>query len=438
MEIDEKSKKNYTLINSSKKVFYFSKFSLEYEQCKKIVVFTKLLKENLLKAILEPLKYFVKSVEFSIKLGNREKIMCVFSIMFMFYYTKNSYEYNNCFEEFFTEDLANAFYVRGILIGSNHDFKVFSYTFYFELVKELSKMNYKDIKNNFTKYSNLPMQKSNSILHAVKEYVKLIKNIDIKKAFKSCLIPLIATKERIIDMVIDVTNSSSLANRVGSAASLFEGGDPIKSNNNSDIKSNETINSNETPKHDKHETLSKRIIGEVCQEQINEKELEFTNDIALKADTLVELILNHSNHKVYNVRNFLCYIVEINSDLIKLFPEYEDLPDDINLRVIIGARNLYLIALEVYYSVGDLFDTNLNTIMQVFKVRYPFSYNEEVDIPIRLFFKVLINNILEYNQCFNSEEILIKTLNLLNTEWEEEINKNNPLGTKGDLLLAFI
>lgn len=335
----------------------------------------------------------------------------------MFYYTKYAYDYNNSFDDYFSEDLINLFLIKDIKILSLHDFKVFSYTFYFELVKELSKMNYKDIKNQFTKYSNLLIPKSNSIFQIVKDYVNVLKNINIKTAFKSCMIPLIATKERIVDMVVDVAKNSSLDNRVGSCQNSFDS----EINSNLTIKSNTSFNSN---LNNKGETISKRIVGEVCQENINEKELEFTQDIALKADTLVELILNQSNHKVYNIRNFLCYIVELNSELIKLFPEYEDLPDDVNLRVIIGARNLYLIALEVYYSIGDLYDTNINTIMQVFKVRYPFSYNEDIDIPIRLFFKVLINNILEFQSNFNSEDVLEKTLTLLNQEWEEEINKN--------------
>lgn len=65
MEIEKESenkdnKKNYKLVNSSKKVFYFSKFSLGLNQCLKIVKFTKSLKENLLKAVIDPLKYFTK------------------------------------------------------------------------------------------------------------------------------------------------------------------------------------------------------------------------------------------------------------------------------------------------------------------------------------------------------------------------------------------
>lgn len=337
--------------------------------------------------------------------------------MFMFYYTKYAYDCCMSFEDYCSEDLINVFLIKNIKIKSYNDFKIFAYTFYFEITKELSKTNYKEIKNQFSNYSDLQIPQSNSMFQTVKNYVAMIKNLNLKTAFKTCMIPLIATKEKIVDMVVDVTNSSSLNNLVGSCQN---------SSNKSEIKSfqsNLSIQTNATP-DSRNEMISKRIVGEICQEQINEKELEFTQDIALKADTLVELILNQSNHKVYNIRNFLCYIVELNSELIKLFPEYEDLPDDINLRVIIGARNLYLIALEVYYSIGDLYDINLDTIMQVFKVRYPFSYNEDIDIPIRLFFKVIINNILELNISFNSEEILVRTLNILNNDWEEEINKN--------------
>lgn len=402
-------------------------------------------------------------------MSNKEKIMCTFSMMFIFYYTRYSYDYHNSFEDYCCDDLLQVFYQKGISILSLDKFKVFAYTFYFQIVKELTKMNYKEIKNKFYKFSDLEMSKGRTMIETVTDYVSVFKKLNFQNALNNCITPLIATKEKIIDMVIDVATTSSLNNKVGSANSVMSG------NSNVTIHSNKSENQES---HYNHDTLSKkfeentgylpqsffgmefpnlgfqdkigkftglassnlqvsstnnnaslpninkRIIGEVCEETINEKELEFTNDIALKADTLVELILNHSNHKVFNIRNFLCYIVDINSAVIKLFPEYEDIPEDINLRVIIGARNLYLIALEVYYSIGDLYDINLDMLMQVFKARYPFSYNEEIDIPIRMFYQVLINNILEHDAVFNSEIVLENTLSMLNTEWKEEINKN--------------
>lgn len=411
----DQEKNKYRLIHSSKKVFYFSKFSLEYDQCLKILNFTKILKENVLKSAISEIKYFIKEhLEFTnTSITGKEKAMCLYSVLFIHYYSKNSYEVANSIDSLINEDLVNIFVTKGIKIKNLEEFKIFAYSFYMKLISEISKLNYKEIKIHLSKYSEVSMPKTNNMFQLVKDYVEIISNIDLKKAIKNCIVPLIATKEKIVDMVIDVTNNSSLQNKMGSSNSQ-----------NSDINSNVTINSKTTP-NIVNETISKRLFGEVCQETITEKEFELTKNLAFKADTLVEVILNQSNHIVYNIRNFLCYIVDIQSDLIKLFSECEELPDEINLRVIIGARNLYLIALEVYYSIADLYDINLSTLMQIFKLRYQFSYNEDIDTPIRLFFKVLINNLLEYNANFTSEEILKESLNMINKEWEEEINKNS-------------
>lgn len=57
----EDNQKDFKLIESNKRIFYFSKFSLDIEQCLKVILFTKQIKENVLRSILEPLKYFMKS-----------------------------------------------------------------------------------------------------------------------------------------------------------------------------------------------------------------------------------------------------------------------------------------------------------------------------------------------------------------------------------------
>lgn len=52
--------KNFKLIESTKKIFYFSKLSLDFDNCKTITKFIKTVKENILKATLEPINYFVQ------------------------------------------------------------------------------------------------------------------------------------------------------------------------------------------------------------------------------------------------------------------------------------------------------------------------------------------------------------------------------------------
>lgn len=52
--------KNFKIIESTKKVYYFSKLALDYESCLNIIKFIKSIKENVLHAILESLKYIVQ------------------------------------------------------------------------------------------------------------------------------------------------------------------------------------------------------------------------------------------------------------------------------------------------------------------------------------------------------------------------------------------
>lgn len=329
--------------------------------------------------------------------------------MFMHYYLKYSYDPGLSFEDYFTQDLINMFSIKGIFFQNLNDFKIFAYTFFSDMVREINKHSYKDIKKSFHYYSDLPLLKKDNSITSFKDYINLIRSMNIQTAVEKCLKPLIATKERIVEMMVEVAKSKS-ENRVGSSSSEVNSNLTIRSNDEMSLKL-------------KPDLVSKRVVGQLSQDGFNESEQDFTNGIAIKIDGLIDILLAQGTHKTFNIRNFLCYIVEINSDLIRLFPEYEDIPDTINLRVIIGARNLYLVALEVYYSICDLYDINLNTIMQVFKNRYPFSYNEDIDTPIRVFYKTLINQIIESKGAKSQEEIMIQTISLLEVEWEEEINK---------------
>lgn len=403
---------NFKLIESINKIYYFTKMCLELQPCLEIYELSKTIKENLLQHTLEPIKYFIRDcLYFTDKISDKEKIMSVFSIMFMHYYSKYAYDLGISFEDFYTQDLVNMFNIKGISCYKVQDFQIFSYTFFYETVRILSKVNYKELKKKYMFYSDIPRIKKDSLINSFQDYITIIKNMDLKNAVntvKKCIKPLIATKEKIVEMIVKGNDSSSsVNNKVGSAY------------NCSDLFSNITNNSIETPK----DIFSKRIKGELSQEEINESEKEFTNDIAIKVDSLVEIILNQGNNKVYDVRNFLCYIVEIESDFIRLFPEYEDIPDNIKLRVIIGARNLYLIALETYFATYDLYKIDLNSIMSVFKARYPFSYDNLIDNPVGSFFKLVINLYSNIPDDVKQEDVLVKIVELMENEWEEEINK---------------
>jgi hypothetical protein len=107
--------------------------------------------------------------------------------------------------------------------------------------------------------------------------------------------------------------------------------------------------------------VSKRILCELLKTDSDSMEQEAILEISKKFDFLIDVILNRGNNKIHYINKFMCYIVEINSDLIKVLPEYNELKEDINLRFIIPAKNIYNYAIEVYFSIYDLYNVNILT-----------------------------------------------------------------------------
>jgi hypothetical protein len=101
--------------------------------------------------------------------------------------------------------------------------------------------------------------------------------------------------------------------------------------------------------------VSKRILCELLKSDTDEKEKEKVLEISKKLDFLIDIILNKGDNKIHYINGFMCYIVEINTELIKILPEYSDLQEDLHLRFIIPAKNIYNFAMEVYFSIHDLY-----------------------------------------------------------------------------------
>ncbi len=109
-----------------------------------------------------------------------------------------------------------------------------------------------------------------------------------------------------------------------------------------------------------NKVYSKRILCELVKTENDNIENMMVMDISHKVSNLVDMILNQSQNKFYCIQDFLCYIVEINSELIRIFPEYKDLKDDTNLRFIVTAKNVYNLAFEIYFTLHDLYKVYLN------------------------------------------------------------------------------
>lgn len=101
--------------------------------------------------------------------------------------------------------------------------------------------------------------------------------------------------------------------------------------------------------------VSKRILCELLKSDSDDREREIANEVSKKLDFLIDIILNRGENKIHFIQQFMCYIVEINSELIRILPEYSNLTEDLNLRFILPAKNIYNYAIEVYFSIHDLY-----------------------------------------------------------------------------------
>ncbi len=142
--------------------------------------------------------------------------MIIFKIFFLHFYTNFSYENNFKFEDFYCQELINNFTKFKILIKEVKQFKIFSYFFYEQLIKEINKNDYNKIKSLYQYYNPnslenqeriMDQNNSKNIFNACKYYLKNFDNnnfLKIQNYTNKIFKPIIITIERYIDLVLQV------------------------------------------------------------------------------------------------------------------------------------------------------------------------------------------------------------------------------------------
>lgn len=146
--------------------------------------------------------------------------MILFSICFLHFYINFSYENNFRFEDYYNQELVNLCTKYKVLIVDIKQFKIFCYSFYEQIIKEINKIDTYRLKNLYNYYNpdSLEEQKiflgnntSKNVFDLCKFYIKQLdpnnnlnylklQNLMNNKLFK----PLISTTERVVDMVLSV------------------------------------------------------------------------------------------------------------------------------------------------------------------------------------------------------------------------------------------
>jgi len=349
----ETLKNGFKFIEQKRNIIYFSQYSFEVSEFQRIYNFVQSIKENTFISVYSYGKELVNNyIDFLCITDNNQndtkKVFIICSLLFLHYYSLFGYETDNSFNQFYINELALLSDKFQIFIKDENKFKEFANIFYNSLQYQIKNHNYDNIKLLYSYYNpyilndNNNSQKQNILDNSIFNNILNIKNKKRKKFNTNIL----SAKERIVDLVLDIKKENL-------------------SSNHSNSDTNNTS------------FYSKRLLSELTKCEIKEEMKKLIDDISAKIeDNYLDNLLNtKKNCYLTTVSYFLCYLIEINSDMIREIPEFKNIKEDITLRFMVTAKNIYHISYEIYFSLFDLSYTNFDTFVYILKkIKIPEKY----------------------------------------------------------------
>ena len=108
---------------------------------------------------------------------------------------------------------------------------------------------------------------------------------------------------------------------------------------------------------------SKRLFTSLTKFDADEETMKLIDEISSKIDEnyLDDLINKKINCSFHEIKSLMCYVVEITPQMIRKIDGYQNLTKNLTLRFIVPAKEIYNKILETYFSLYDLYYTNMNT-----------------------------------------------------------------------------
>lgn len=439
----------YKFIEQKRNIIYFSKYSFEVSEFQTIYNYVKAIKEQTFISVYSLGKHLVNNyIDFLCMKNNQkesEKVFIICSLFFLHYFSLFGYEINNTFDQFYINELAYLSTKFQISIKNESEFKNFAFCFYNSLQNEIKKQNYDNIKLLYSYYNPYILKESNltnkNVLNnsIVKNNFLNIKNEKTRKFLTNIL----SAKERIVDLILEINSNKNLEetkkffeqtkfsskitlNNLDNKSNFINNQNNLNNLNKINIEypiiNNQNLNDLELI-NIKEEKLpstysnsdtntsfySKRLLSELTKCEIEEGMKKLIDDISTKIEDnyLDNLINNQKNCYLTTISYFLCYIIEITSDMIREIPEFKNIKEDITLRFMVTAKNIYLKASEVYFSLFDLSYTNFDTFEYILKnIKFPEKYLKHIFYFCKKFSPEMINFGSDYmdhmNEIFNN------------------------------------
>ena len=397
---------NYKIIEQQQKIFYFSKFSIDINDFYEIYLFIHQIKKNVYNLMYDVLKICISNYITFIndnenKLTENQKMIIIYSICLKHYYLKYTFNINNTFEDFCSSDFNIILNEYNIKIKNEEQFKIFLFYFYSTIQKEIKNLNYNKV-NNLKKYYNPKIieknennnQNNNNI--SIDEEINSNNNINnnlnnsyFQKIHSNLCTFLAGTKERIVDMVFEFKVKNKINNDKKEIEFINEAIQKITQMSREFIKS-QTINnkdtvikienSNNNISKNNNENIpsyySKRVLSEVVKLNMDEETEKKIILISKKIEeSYLDKILNSKYKMIKVLDHFICYIVEFNSKMIKSIFKNEIIPEDVSIRFIVPAKEIFNLTFEILMLLSNLPYTTIKTFLQVgVKIGLQYKY----------------------------------------------------------------
>ena len=397
---------NYKIIEQQQKIFYFSKFSIDINDFYEIYLFIHQIKKNVYNLMYDVLKICISNYITFIndnenKLTENQKMIIIYSICLKHYYLKYTFNINNTFEDFCSSDFNIILNEYNIKIKNEEQFKIFLFYFYSTIQKEIKNLNYNKV-NNLKKYYNPKIIEKNennnqnnnnmSIDEEINSNNNINNNINnsyFQKIHSNLCTFLAGTKERIVDMVFEFKVKNKINNDKKEIEFINEAIQKITQMSREFIKS-QTINnkdtvikienSNNNISKNNNENIpsyySKRVLSEVVKLNMDEETEKKIILISKKIEeSYLDKILNSKYKMIKVLDHFICYIVEFNSKMIKSIFKNEIIPEDVSIRFIVPAKEIFNLTFEILMLLSNLPYTTIKTFLQVgVKIGLQYKY----------------------------------------------------------------
>lgn len=413
---------NLKFIESQRNIFYFTKFTIDPSNLNQIFNFIWGIKVSIFKKMLQFNKLVVRDALLFPQIPiiqERDKLLTLFSVCYIQYYSSFQYETNNSFEQFYNTNLGKILNNFHIIVKDENIFKSFAYQFFLNMHEEINnkKDMYKRIKALFKNYNP-------DIIH---------NHYEQQPIHKSLLTQLVAAKEHIVEMVFENNikkkyNSKALQDDINMIINRLS--KVVKESYLKEIANSSNPAMNTTIQHQNEEInlsiSSKRLLSELIRCEVDPNIEKIIKDISNKVDeTLLDRMINRNEKCTINIiQCFICYNIEIGTKEIREIPEYKDFTEDLTIKFIVPAKNIYNKFVEIYFSLYDLVYSDFNNLKYILDSQgLPAKFFNSAYLFGKSFADIMVtqkNNVQE-----NMNEVINKFVELFNIEWEATIKENS-------------